>query len=167
MSVAKKDASAASVSGGAVGSCASTYACSVFVGIVETRACSASGVGGNAGFGEERAGGEAICAAGPLEAASDGEGVRSCWGTESTTISSDCFGDVGCCCCLREKKENIASGDSERQTKKIRELGRQNLVIIKPRAAAHDPLPEFQLHVQRLCTACINACSARGSPAVH
>jgi len=58
-----------------------------------------------------------ICAVGPsptLDAASDGEGVRSCWGTESMTIASDAFGEAGVCCCLREKKENIASGDGGR-----------------------------------------------------
>ena len=56
MSVAKKEASAVRVSGGAMGIFASTYACSVLAGIVETRACSASGVGGNAGFGGSRGG---------------------------------------------------------------------------------------------------------------
>ena len=54
MSVAKKAARVARVSAGAVGRCASTYACSVFAGMVETRACSASGVGGNVGFGASR-----------------------------------------------------------------------------------------------------------------
>jgi hypothetical protein len=56
VSVAKKDASAVSVSGGAMGIFASTYACRVLAGIVETRACNASGVGGNAGFGGSREG---------------------------------------------------------------------------------------------------------------
>ena len=123
MSVSKKDAREASVSGGAVGSWASTYPCNVLAGIVETRACSASGVGGNAGgFKGELRVGEAMSGVGPspLYAASDGEGVRSCWGAAESTIiasgdsMSDCFGAVGGCCCLREKNENIASGDGGR-----------------------------------------------------
>jgi len=44
--VAKNDSSAESVSGGAVGRCASIYACRVLAGIVDTRSCRAFGVGG-------------------------------------------------------------------------------------------------------------------------
>jgi hypothetical protein len=122
-SVAKKEASVVRVSGGAAGIWESTYACRVFGGMVVTRVCKASGVGGSAGF--EVEGSEEVIVIraaelSPLYAASDGEGVRSCCGTEPTAITSDSGLDgsaVGCCC-LREKNENIASCDGEKVRKR-------------------------------------------------
>jgi hypothetical protein len=81
--------------------------------------CNASGVGGSADL-EVEASGEAIviraAEVSSLNAASDGEGVRSCCGTEPTAITSDSgFDDPAAGCCgLREKNENIASCDGER-----------------------------------------------------
>jgi hypothetical protein len=106
------------VSGGAAGIWESTYACKVFGGIVVMRVCKASGVGGSAGF-ELDVSGEAIviraAELSPLNAASDGEGVRSCCGTEPTAITSDSgFDDSAAgCCCLRVKNANIASSDGK------------------------------------------------------
>jgi len=83
------------VSGGHPGMCASTYACSVFGGMVATSAWRTSGVGASAGFEVSGIEGpredKVIFAAGPspLNAASEGEGVRSCLGSESTAIASD------------------------------------------------------------------------------
>ena len=83
------------MSGGASGICASTYACRVLGGIGVTSERRASGVGGNAGFegmvSVVVAVGEVVFAtAFPLNAASEGDGVRSCFGSpESTSIASD------------------------------------------------------------------------------
>jgi hypothetical protein len=83
------------------------------------RVCKASGVGGSADF-EVEASGEAIVIYAAelrsLNAASDGEGVRSCCGAEPTAIMSDSGFDDSAAdfCGLREKIENIASCDGER-----------------------------------------------------
>ena len=86
------------MSGGASGICASTYACRVLGGIGVTSERRASGVGGNAGFEGMVvvvvAAGEVVFATAPspspLNAASEGDGVRSCFGSpESTSIASD------------------------------------------------------------------------------
>ena len=85
----------ARVSGGAAGMLSSTYVCRVFGGMELTSECRAPGVGGTAGFDVSEAEGlrGAIvmfgCEPSPLYAASEGEGVRSCWGAESTAIGSD------------------------------------------------------------------------------
>jgi hypothetical protein len=92
--VAKKDERVARVSGGAAGMLSSTYVCRVFGGIEVTSECRASGVGGTTCFDVSAEGlrGAIVmfgCEPSPLNAASEGEGVRSCWGAESTAIGSD------------------------------------------------------------------------------
>ena len=72
------------MSGGAAEMLSSRYACRVFAGMEVMSECRASGVGGTAGVGEcEDPGGRVIaivgcCRPSPLNAASEGEGVRSC-----------------------------------------------------------------------------------------
>ena len=93
MRAAKNEARDARVSGGASGICASTYACRVLGGIGVTSERRASGVGGKTGFE-----GMVVVAVevefatvlSPflLNAASEGDGVRSCFGsTEPTAIA--------------------------------------------------------------------------------
>jgi hypothetical protein len=97
LSDAKKEARAARVSGGHAGISESTYVCNVLGGMVVTSAWRASGVGGSVGFEVSGLGIEepievrVTFNAGPsaLNAASEGDGVRSCLGSESTTIASD------------------------------------------------------------------------------
>ena len=82
----------ARVSGGAAGMLSSTYVCRVFGGMELTSECRAPGVGSTAVSEAEGLRGAIVmfgCEPSPLYAASEGEGVRSCWGAESTAIGSD------------------------------------------------------------------------------